>query len=270
METKDKEQIKEKTTVEEFINRDKFKEELTKLTGDPKKTERFIRLGVSQLRDQPKLMNCYPPSFASALLSCAEINLEPSKQKQLVYFIPSYNKDLKRDECQFMVSYKGMCILAYRTGVVKDVYAEVIYDGDHIKAVFGTNAYFEHIPILNAEERGEVMAYYAYCKLVNNIERKKILLPKDIDRIKQSSKNWQSSYSPWNTHYDAQAKKTCIKQLFSTPFPEAQFVKSDTVELGNLGIITDSEDYEHNFEVEDQEETGEVKTKAEDLTERLG
>ena len=64
------------------------------------KAERFARICLTAVRNNQKLMGCTQESFAAALMTCAQLNLEPNTPQGLAYLIP-YGK-----ECQFQIGYK--------------------------------------------------------------------------------------------------------------------------------------------------------------------
>ena len=77
--------------------------------------ERFTRMALSALNTTPKLNECTPMSFLSALMNAAQLGLEPNTPLGQAYLIPYRNKG--KLECQFQIGYKGLIQLAMRTGM---------------------------------------------------------------------------------------------------------------------------------------------------------
>ena len=74
--------------------------------------------------NKPVLESCTATSIANSLMNMATLGL--SVQKKQGYFI-SYG-----NQCQFQRSYFGNITIARRYGM-KDIHAEIIYDGDKFK-----------------------------------------------------------------------------------------------------------------------------------------
>jgi recombination protein RecT len=85
------------------------------------RAERFTRICLTAMRQTPKLAQCEPASILGAMMTCAQLNLEPNTPQGLAYLIP-YNR-----ECQFQVGYKGLMQLMYRSGAIASFNADVVY-----------------------------------------------------------------------------------------------------------------------------------------------
>lgn len=90
--------------------------------------ERFTRIALSALNNTPALQQCTPMSFIAALLNAAQLGLEPNTPLGHAYLIPYKNKGVL--ECQFQIGYKGLIDLSYRSGQVKSIQAQAVYQND--------------------------------------------------------------------------------------------------------------------------------------------
>lgn len=63
--------------------------------------ERFTRMTLSALSVNPKLGACTPKSFLGAMMSAAQLGLEPNTPLGQAYLIPYRNKGV--DEVQFQI-----------------------------------------------------------------------------------------------------------------------------------------------------------------------
>lgn len=86
--------------------------------------ERFTRIALTALTQTPKLQDCSPSSFMGALLTAAQLGLEPNTPLGQAYLIPYGSR------CQFQIGYKGMMDLAHRSGEVKNIDAHIVYAND--------------------------------------------------------------------------------------------------------------------------------------------
>ena len=80
--------------------------------------ERFTRITLSALSTSPKLQSCTPPSFLGAMMTAAQLGVEPNTPLGQAYLIPYWSKKVGANECQFQLGYKGLIDLAYRSGDV--------------------------------------------------------------------------------------------------------------------------------------------------------
>ena len=63
--------------------------------------ERFTRMTLTALSVNPKLGQCTPKSFLGAMMSAAQLGLEPNTPLGQAYLIPYKNKGV--DEVQFQI-----------------------------------------------------------------------------------------------------------------------------------------------------------------------
>jgi recombination protein RecT len=110
-----------------------------------------------------------------------------------------------------MIGYKGMIRLAYNSGQILSIDAHTVRENDEFALCYGSDQYLTFIPSL--KNRGDVKCYYAIAHLKNGGSQFVVMSKEDIDKHKSYSKSAGSNYSPWVTHYDEMAKKTCIKSL---------------------------------------------------------
>ncbi len=86
--------------------------------------ERFTRIVLTAIRNNQKLAQCDKGSFFAAVMSSAQLGLEPNTPLGQAYLIPYGN------ECQFQIGYKGLIDLAYRSGEVSIIQAQTVYEKD--------------------------------------------------------------------------------------------------------------------------------------------
>ena len=115
--------------------------------------ERFTRIVLSALSTNPKLAQTTPQSFLSAMMTAAQLGMEPNTPLGQAYLIPYYNSKSRCNECQFQLGYKGLIDLAYRSGEVSIIQAQVVYENDEFTYSFGLEPVLRHIPA--ASDRGE-------------------------------------------------------------------------------------------------------------------
>lgn len=197
--------------------------------------ERFTRIALSAVSNTPQLAECTPMSFIAALMNAAQLGLEPNTPLGQAYLIPYRNKG--RLECQFQLGYKGLIDLAYRSGEVRSIQAQVVYENDEFDFEFGLDAKLVHKPAKS--DRGGPVWVYAVFKLVNGGEGFEVM---SIDDIRQHAKKYsqsaQSGYSPWKNNFEEMAKKTVIKRVLKYAPIKTEFVRgiaSDETVKNDIG-----------------------------------
>lgn len=89
---------------------------------------RFKATCINVVRQTPDLLKCDPLSFVSTVLLAAQLGLEPGGQLGLSWIIP--RRVNGKWTATFQVGYQGLRQLAYRSAVVTDIEARIVYDGD--------------------------------------------------------------------------------------------------------------------------------------------
>lgn len=229
--------------------------------------ERFTRMMLSAVSNTPKLPECTPKSFLAAMMSAAQLGLEPNTPLGQAYLIPFKNKGVL--EVQFQVGYKGLIDLAYRSGEVDIIQAQAVHENDVWECEFGIEPKLKHIPA--DTNRGEVVRYYAMFRTKTGGYGFEVMSVYDIKaHAAKYSQSFNSSFSPWKTNFDAMAKKTVLKQCLKYAPMKSDFVKAiasdETIkhELSeDMYSVTDETVYEDAIEAEaeviEEVETNEVK-----------
>ena len=214
--------------------------------------ERFVRAAHSAISSSKSLAECTENSFIGALMNSAQLGLEPNTPLGQAYLVPYAGK------CQFQIGYKGMLELARRAGVTVQVHE--IKQNDKFEYQYGLNPDLKHTPTFG--ERGPTIGYYCIWKSKDGAFGMEVASKSEIEKFaKQKSKTYNDG--PWQTDFDAMAKKTVIKQALkyaplSVELEEA--VNADeSVKNASLEDIS-KEDFDINLVKEERvdEETGEV------------
>ena len=168
--------------------------------------DRFRRIALTALRTNKKLQQCNPHSFLGALMTCAQLGLEPCTPLGHAYIIPY------KTEAQFQLGYKGLLDLCYRTNRFEKIDAHSVYAEDEFEYELGLDPTLKHKP--SSKRSGDPIAYYAFYKLKDGLPSFRVWFRGEIiDHAKKYSQSYNSKTSPWKTAFDAMAKKTVLKDL---------------------------------------------------------
>lgn len=169
--------------------------------------DRMVRIAMTALRTNSALGRCTPGSFLGAVLSAAQLGLEPNTPLGQCYLIPY------KDECTLQIGYQGMLELARRSGLVRAIYAYVVRAGDEFAYSLGLDPDLRHIPSEDeGRENKPITHAYAVAKLADG-ERVFIVLTRaQIEARRKRSR--ASNSGPWVTDYEAMCLKTAVRALF--------------------------------------------------------
>ena len=166
-------------------------------------SDRFVRIAITTIRQNPKLVQCNQESLLGALMVSAQLGLEPGVLGQC-YLIP-YGR-----ECQFQIGYKGMIELLRRSGQLKDIYAYSVYENDEFEMTYGLNRDLKHKP--NLQDTGNFIGCYCVAVLKDDARAFEYMTKEEIEAHgKKFSKTYGNG--PWKTDFEAMAHKTVVKKM---------------------------------------------------------
>lgn len=226
-----------------------MKKKFTEILG--KKAPGFMASIISLYNSDNKFQNVDGYSVVNSALLAATLDLPINKEFGFAWVIP-YGK-----QAQFQIGYKGYIQLALRTGQYKNLNVIEIYKGQ-LKAF---NPLTEEIE-LNVEEKSsdEIIGYAFYMRLLNGFE-KTIYWP--IAKVEAHAKRFSKTFKsgPWQTDFDAMAKKTVIKNgLSKWGILSVEMQKAIEVDQATINKeITNIENLEHgDLNYPDNPENGNV------------
>lgn len=173
-------------------------------------SDRFVRIAITTIRQNPKLAKCSQESLLGALMVSAQLGLEPGTLGQC-YLIPFENKKAGIVECQFQIGYKGLIELLRRSGQLSDIYSYTVYENDDFNIEYGLSRTLVHKP--NFTDRGEIKGFYAVAILKDGAKAFEYMTKDEI--IKHEEKYRKGSYKNdvWNKNFEEMAQKTVVKKL---------------------------------------------------------
>lgn len=220
--------------------------------------ERFTRMVLSAISTTPKLAECTPQSFLGAMMTAAQLGVEPNTALGQAYIIPFRNHGVM--EASFQLGYKGLIDLAYRSGEVSIIQAQTVFEHDEFSYELGLDPKLKHVPA--PKDRGEAIAYYAIFKTKDGGYGFEVM---SMDDVRAHAKKYSKTYGngPWQTNFDEMAKKTVLKRVLKYAPLKSDFVRGVTAdETTKTSIDSDmyavpDETVYADYEVD--AETGEVK-----------
>ena len=253
---------KQPHTIKDYINA--MSGEIAKALPQVMTPERFTRIALSAVSNTPKLGSCTPQSFLGAMMNAAQLGLEPNTPLGQAYLIPFENRKKGVTECQFQIGYKGLIDLAYRSGEVKMIDAQTVYENDEFEYELGMDPVLKHKPART--NRGNPIYFYATFKLTNGGQGFQVM---SIEDVQEHAKKYSKTYNngPWQTNFEEMAKKTVLKKLLKYAPLKTEFVKQVTSDETIKTSISDNMedvpneymDVEYEEHPNEDQVTGEIK-----------
>lgn len=191
----------QQSSLSQLIER--MKPEIARALPRHMNPDRMARIATTVIKQTPALARCTPESFLGALMTASQLGLEPGPLGE-AYFVP-YGR-----EVTFIPGYRGLIKLAYQSGEVSTIDAQVVREGDEFDYGLGLDPYLTHKPQLT-EEISKPIAVYAVCIRKDGAKSFRVMSVAEVERIRRRSKT--SNNGPWKTDWESMAKKTVIKQL---------------------------------------------------------
>lgn len=186
--------------------------------------DNFIASCVNIFRKTPKLLLCEFSEIFFALISCAEVGLEPNTIKQHAFVVPFKNNSTGKYEAKVIFGYMGVREIMFRNPDVTKIRAELIFQNDIFEERIENNV--QEISHVRAKEnRGRRIGVYCQVFYKYADPETKVMYLDQIMAIKGKSKNpqnYEESHDPEGWYW----KKACIKQLGKT--------MSDSHDLGKV------------------------------------
>lgn len=173
--------------------------------------ERFIRVVLTTLRKNPKLLDCEGSSLLQCVMDAAQLGLEIGNNVLgHAYLVPF------KDECTLIPGYKGLISLVRRSGDISTIEMECVHEGDTFKYEKGDTPRILHIPNDADEERDSkpITHVYVVVSLKDGGKQRSVWTAAKIDSHKKKyAKAWQKPDSPWQKHWETMAKKTVLRDM---------------------------------------------------------
>lgn len=167
---------------------------------------------IQMMRANNYLTTMDKQSIYDAIVNVALTGLTLNPELRLGYLIPF------KGRLYFRSSYMGKKEILMRSGMVKDIWAEPVYEKDEFIINQGTERSIVHnLPAQPFADRGALVGGYWVAILTNGITSFGIMSKDEIDAIKKRSESVKSGKgSPWDTDYLEMFRKTLINRAYKT------------------------------------------------------
>jgi len=259
--------VQQPQTLQSLMNSGAVMKKLNDVLGSEKKASAFISSVISVSQNNAYLRNATPMTILSSAMVAATLDLPVVPTLGMAYIVP-YGKD-----ATFQIGYKGLLELAMRSGEFKNIIDEVVYEGQLVSKNKFTGEYvFDE----DAKVSDKMIGVMARFDLINGYSK---TIYWSIDEINAHAMKFSQAYkrgkgSPWQSDFEAMAKKTVLKSLLSKYAPKSVAMQS-AIKFDQAKVNINSDDIEeldvNAFEAEyvDNEPVIEVATEEVDPSKGL-
>jgi phage RecT family recombinase len=166
-----------------------------------------------------EIQRCTIESVFRFVVNCLAYNLYPVPGTNTVHAVPMFNKKIGRHEVRFILGYKGLATLAYRSGHVTVIRAEIVRAGDEFEYRLGDDPKITHV--VKADDIAEAVAFYAVAHLRGGERVFEVMSRGAIERHAQK---YHASYgdaarSFYHQEPEAYGLKTVVRRLVTRRLP---------------------------------------------------
>lgn len=166
------------------------------------KQEKFQRVVMTSLNQNPDLLGCDRLSLFNSCVKCAQDGLLPDgREAALVPF---------KGQVQYMPMVYGLIKRTRQSGELASLSAHVVYENDHFDYALGDDERIDHKPHMGAD-RGQIIAAYAIAKLKDGTVQREVMTKAEIEEVRNVSR--AKNAGPWSQWYGEMARKTVVRRL---------------------------------------------------------
>lgn len=168
----------------------------------------LIRVGSRLVAKEDKFQDSRTwPSLYLALITAAQLGLEPDGPRGEAYLIPYWDSKMKCYLVQLQPGYRGMMKLITQSGEIRTIRSQVVHENDIFEMQLGTNKRVDHQPAW--KDRGVAVAVYSIATYANGDEDYELASWEDVMKAKASAKGKSPAWDNWP---DQMARKFVIKR----------------------------------------------------------
>lgn len=204
----------------------------------------YIASVLLMVRNNPSLLECDANSIIKSALQAALLRLSVDPSLGHAYIVPFKNR------ATFVLGYKGMLQLAYRTGAYRYINVYPVYEGEKITEDIETGKFkFQEGRISD-----KIVGWLAVFELMNGLHHHLFMTVEEIhEHARKYSPSYDQERSVWKIAPIAMERKTVLRLLLSqwglmNPYNEISSFAD--VDLGEIQIPEETQHEEYLPKIE--------------------
>lgn len=187
-----------------MLKSDQFRSSLAEALPPEISIDRFTRVAITALQQNPDLLNKDRNSLFLAVRRCAEFGLNPDgREAALVAFGPAV-------VCMPMVG--GLRRIAAKYGF--DIATAVVHENDEFDYALGVDPVMTHKPARLGTDRGKAVGVWAQAKGPDGQLYLEVMDHAQVEAVRQVSRAKNSG--PWVSQWGEMARKTVARRLWKS------------------------------------------------------
>lgn len=169
--------------------------------------ERFMRVVITAVADEPKLLQAKRSTLFAAAMKAAQDGLLPDGREGAI--VPYWDNKNRVQLAQWIPMIAGIRKKVRNSGEIATWDVHAVFANDEFQYELGDEPRIKHVPKLG--ERGKIIAVYSIATLKTGEKTRDVMSKEDVDKIAAKSK---AKNGPWSdpVFYPEMAKKTVAKR----------------------------------------------------------
>lgn len=181
--------------------------------------ERFVRVLLTAVQRNPKLLRCTRQSFFNACMSAANDGLLPDGREGAIvpYGDDGEGGGSKSEIAQWLPMIGGMRKKVRNSGALTDWNVQIVQQGDEFDYALGDNPYIRHKPAPKGGRGRPVLFAYSIATYPDGTKSREVM---NIDQLMDIQKKSKARKGPWSdpVFFPEMCRKT-VARLHSKQLP---------------------------------------------------
>jgi recombination protein RecT len=168
---------------------------------------RFIRVVMTAVQNNPKLLKCDRVSLFNSCMKCAQDGLLPDgREAALVPFA----EDGGSDQVQYLPMIAGIRKKVRNSGLLRDWNVQVVQQGDQFDYQLGDDPFIAHKPSPTGGRARPVLFAYSIATYPDGTKSREVM---NVDQLKDIQSKSKAKRGPWSDpiFYPEMCRKTVAK-----------------------------------------------------------
>lgn len=187
---------------------DKMKVEMAAALPKHMTPDRMARIALTEIRTNPRLLECTVESLMAAVMKASQLGLEPGLLGHC-YFVPFRNNKTGKSDIQFITGYRGKIDLIRRSGQISTINAVLVYENDDVQIDLGAQT-IKHLYKFTAD-RGKLVGVYGIAVMKDGSKHIEPMSISEVEKVRAKSKSKDNG--PWVSDYSEMVRKTVIHRM---------------------------------------------------------
>jgi recombination protein RecT len=182
--------------------------------------ERFVRVVLTAVQRNPKLLKCTRQSFFNACMSAANDGLLPDgREGAIVPYGDDEGGGSKSENAQWMPMIAGLRKKVRNSGALTDWNVQVVQQGDEFDYALGDNPFIHHKPSPTGGRARKVLFAYSIATYPDGTKSREVM---NVDQLEDIRKKSKARKGPWSDpiFYPEMCRKT-VARLHSKQLPSS-------------------------------------------------